>query len=117
NSYEAEAALDGLGPINRPDVGFYMGVALRVNEDGTNFEVLGQNFRNPFEIAVDSFGNAYQTDNDDDGNAWTRLAYIVEGGNYGFHGPSNLTWTATRSGHFHNEMPGVMPNTLRLGGG
>jgi putative membrane-bound dehydrogenase-like protein len=117
SSYEPVNQLDGLPALNNADAGFFQGVALRMNEDGTNFEVLAQNFRNPFEIAVDSFGNTFQTDNDDDGNAWTRLAYIVEGGNYGFRGPGHLAWGATRSGHFHNEMAGVVPNVLRLGGG
>jgi putative membrane-bound dehydrogenase-like protein len=117
SSYEPVNQLDGLPALNNADAGFFQGLALRVNEDGTNFEVLAQNFRNPFEIAVDSFGNVFQTDNDDDGNAWTRLAYILEGGNYGFRGPGHLAWGTTRSGHFHNEMPGVVPNVLRLGGG
>jgi putative membrane-bound dehydrogenase-like protein len=117
SSYEPINKLDGLPALNNPDAGFFQGVALRMNEDGTDLEVLGQNFRNPFEIAVDSFGNAFQTDNDDDGNAWTRLAYVLEGGNYGFRGPGHLSWGATRSGHFHNEMAGVVPNVIRLGGG
>jgi len=41
------------------------GCALRVNPDGTGFTVLGQNFRNPYELALDSFGSVWQTDNDD----------------------------------------------------
>jgi len=116
SSYLNDNGLEGES-LNRPDAGYFQGVALRMNPDGTNLEVLAQNFRNPYEIAVDSFGNVFQTDNDDDGNAWTRLAYVVEGGNYGYRGPLHLSWNTDRGGHFHNELPGVMPNVLRLGAG
>lgn len=97
--------------------GYYEGVALRMNTDGTELEVLGQNFRNPYELAVDSFGNVFQTDNDDDGNAWTRLLYNMEGGNYGFRGPLNRTWREDRGSHWHLELPGVVPLVLRTGAG
>jgi putative membrane-bound dehydrogenase-like protein len=104
-------------PLNRADAGYFQGIVFRMNPDGTNLEVLAQNFRNPFELTLDSFGNIYQTDNDDDGNAWTRLAYVMDGGNYGYYGPLHKSWNADRSGHFHNELPGVVPNVLRLGAG
>jgi putative membrane-bound dehydrogenase-like protein len=104
-------------PLNSPTAGYFQGVVYRMNPDGTNLDVLAQNFRNPFELTVDSFGNIFQTDNDDDGNAWTRLAYVMEGGNYGYYGPLHHSWTADRSSHFHNELPGVVPNVLRLGAG
>jgi putative membrane-bound dehydrogenase-like protein len=107
----------GTGANTRPGVGYFEGVVLRVNPDGTNFEVLGQNFRNPYEVAVDSFGNVFQTDNDDDGNAWTRLLYNMEGGNYGFRGPLNKTWLEDRGTHWHMELPGVAPPVFRLGHG
>ena len=97
--------------------GYFQGVALRMNPDGTNLEVISQNFRNPYELAVDSFGNVYQTDNDDDGNEMTRLKYLVEGGNYGYRGPLNRTWLEDHGTHWHQELPGVMPNLLRLGAG
>ena len=100
---------------NRP--GYYQGAVFRMNPDGTDLEVIGQNFRNPYEVALDSFGNVYQTDNDDDGNAWTRLLYNMEGGNYGFRGPLNRTWTEDRGTHWHQEVPGVAPLLLRLGAG
>ena len=88
-----------------------------MDADGTNVEVISQNFRNPYEIAVDSFGNVFQTDNDDDGNAWTRLVYNLEGGNYGFRGPLNRTWLEDRGTHWHTELPGVVPVVARLGAG
>ena len=104
-------------PLNSPTAGFFQGVALRMNRDGTNLEVLAQNFRNPYELALDSFGNVFQTDNDDDGNAWTRLSYVMDGGNYGYRGPLHRSWNEDRGTHFHNELPGVVPNVLRLGPG
>jgi putative membrane-bound dehydrogenase-like protein len=107
----------GTGANVRPGPGFYEGTVLRMNADGTNLEVIGQNFRNPYEVALDSFGNVFQTDNDDDGNAWTRLLYNMEGGNYGFRGPLNRTWLEDRGTHWHNELAGVSPNVLRLGAG
>ena len=107
----------GTGANVRPGNGYYEGVAMRMNADGTSLEVIGQNFRNPYEIAVDSFGNVFQTDNDDDGNAWTRLLYNMEGGNYGFRGPMNKSWLEDRGSHWHLELPGVAPVVLRLGAG
>ena len=41
----------------------------------------------------------------------------MEGGNYGFRGPLNKTWTEDRSSHWHTEVPGVAPLVLRLGAG
>jgi len=96
---------------------YFQGAAFRVNPDGTGLQVIAQNFRNPYELAVDSFGTIFQTDNDDDGNAWTRLNYLMEGGNYGFRGPLNRTWREDHGTHFHAELPGVVPNIARLGAG
>ena len=107
----------GTGANTRPEPGYYEGAAFRMNADGTGLEVIGENFRNPYELAVDSFGNVFQTDNDDDGNAWTRLLYNMEGGNYGFRGPLNRTWVEDRSSHWHTEVPGVAPLLSRLGAG
>ena len=96
---------------------FYAGTALRMNPDGTDLAVLGHNFRNPYELALDSFGNIWQTDNDDDGNAWVRLNYVMEGGNFGYWGPGGRSWHEDHGTHFHSELPGVVPNMLRLGAG
>ncbi|PYT27987.1 MAG: hypothetical protein DMG57_16430 [Acidobacteria bacterium] len=96
---------------------YYAGCALRVNPDGTNLTVIGHDFRNPYELTVDSFGNIWQSDNDDDGNAWTRLNYVMEGGNYGYWGPGARRWQEDKGTHFHNELPGVVPNIARLGAG
>ena len=42
------------------------------------------NFRNNYEVAVDSFGTLWQSDNDDDGNHGVRINYVMEYGNYGY---------------------------------
>jgi putative membrane-bound dehydrogenase-like protein len=96
---------------------YFAGTALRMNADGTGFTVLGHNFRNPYELAMDSFGSIWQSDNDDDGNAWTRFNFVMEGGNYGYWGPGGRSWREDRGTHFHQENPGVIPNIERLGAG
>src|SRR5690606_29867825 len=43
---------------------FYGGMVFRCDLDGSNFEVVAHNFRNNYELAVDSFGAIWQSDND-----------------------------------------------------
>lgn len=50
-------------------------MAFRAEIDGSNVEVLGNNFRNPYELAIDSYGGLWQSDNDDDGNRGTRINF------------------------------------------
>ncbi len=59
-------------------------MVFRCNMDGSEFEVLGHNFRNNYEVAVDSFGTLWQSDNDDDGNKGVRINYVMEHGNFGY---------------------------------
>src|SRR5690348_18402867 len=69
------------------------GVALRVNPDGTGLTVLGHNFRNSYELTLDSYGNMWQNDNDDDGNKGVRVSWLMEGGNMGyFSADGSRTW-------------------------
>jgi putative membrane-bound dehydrogenase-like protein len=105
---------------------FMQGLILRGNLDGTGFEVVGQNFRNNYECAVDAYGNIWQTDNDDDGNRGTRLNYVLEYGKYGYRDElTNADWRAYRANledsiplrHWHQNDPGVVPNVLQLGSG
>lgn len=92
------------------------GVAFRVNPDGTGLEVLAHNFRNSYELAVDSYGNMWQNDNDDE-KAACRTSWVIEGGNAGFFSETGVrTWAADRrpgqtiqTAHWHQEDPGVMP--------
>jgi putative membrane-bound dehydrogenase-like protein len=102
------------------------GMAFRMNMDGTNLEVLGHNFRNPFEIAIDSYGGLWQSDNDDDGNRGTRINYVMEYGNYGYRDVlTGANWRERRTGwdsdipkrHWHLNDPGTVPNVLQTGSG
>ena len=105
---------------------YWGGMIFRCNPDGSEFEVLGHNFRNNYEVAVDSFGNVWQSDNDDDGHYGVRINYILEGGNYGYR--EELTgagWRKHRvsqaadvsSRHWHQNDPGVVPNFVQTGAG
>ena len=69
--------------VSSADGPYMAGAILRMNQDGTDLRVMAHNFRNPYEMAMDSFGTIWQTDNDDDGNQWTRLNFVMEGGNFG----------------------------------
>ncbi len=103
--------------VSSPDGPYYAGAALRANQDGSDFTVIAHNFRNPYELALDSFGSIWQTDNDDDGNQWTRVNYVMEGGNYGYWGPGGRRWRDDHGTHFHHELPGVVPDIARTGPG
>ncbi|WP_439481223.1 PVC-type heme-binding CxxCH protein [Cyclobacterium plantarum] len=93
------------------------GIALRVNPDGTGMKVLGHNFRNSYELALDSYGNMWQNDNDDDGNKGVRVSWLMEGGNMGyFNTDGSRKWQADRrpgqatvTAHWHQDDPGVIP--------
>jgi putative membrane-bound dehydrogenase-like protein len=105
---------------------YYGGMIFRCNPDGTAFEVLGHNFRNNYEVTVDSYGNIWQSDNDDDGNASCRINYILEHGNYGYLDEmTGAHWSVPRTGqsdkiperHWHQNDPGTVPNLLITGAG
>jgi len=102
------------------------GMAFRCDPDGANVEVLGHNFRNPFEVAVDSYGTVWQSDNDDDGNKGVRINYVMEHGNFGFKDEmTGAYWPSERINmedaiplrHWHLNDPGVVPNLLQTGSG
>ncbi|MFD2932176.1 PVC-type heme-binding CxxCH protein [Spirosoma flavum] len=92
------------------------GLALRINPDGSDLKVMAHNFRNNYEIALDSYGNMWQNDNDDEVVA-CRTSWLMEGGNAGyFSDDGTRTWQADQrpgqavpTAHWHQEDPGVMP--------
>lgn len=92
------------------------GLIIRVNQDGTGMQVMSHNFRNAYEVAVDSFGNMWQSDNDDQ-TASCRTTWLMEGSNAGFFSADgNRTWQADRRpgqtvpmAHWHQYDPGVLP--------
>ncbi|MBM3953571.1 MAG: c-type cytochrome [Planctomycetes bacterium] len=105
---------------------FRQGMVFRCRPDGSELEVLGHNFRNNYEVAVDSFGTLWQSDNDDDGNRGVRINWVMERGNYGY--VDELTgagWQQSRANledsverrHWHQNDPGVVPNLLHTGAG
>ncbi|MCW3112182.1 MAG: c-type cytochrome [Segetibacter sp.] len=98
------------------------GMVMRCNPDGSQVEVLAQNFRNPYEVAVDSYGTLWQSDNDDDGNRGVRINYVMEYGNYGYKDEmTGAGWQENRTNledsvpyrHWHLNDPGVVPNLLQ----
>lgn len=100
------------------------GLALRTKPDGTGLKVLGHNFRNSYETAVDSYGNMWQNDNDDQVVA-CRTSWLPEGGNAGyFSNDGTRYWQADQrpwqdifTAHWHQDDPGVMPAGDQSGAG
>jgi putative membrane-bound dehydrogenase-like protein len=108
---------------------YQQGMVFRAEYRGgqlTNFETLGNNFRNNFEAAPDSFGNIWQSDNDDDGNKGVRINYVMEHGSFGYSDElTGAAWQAKRPNiekeiplrHWHQNDPGTIPNLLQTGAG
>ena len=100
------------------------GLALRINPDGTGLKVLGHNFRNSYEVCLDSYGNMWQNDNDDQ-VVTCRVSFLPENGNAGyFSGDGTRFWQADRrpgqtmfEAHWHQDDPGVMPAGDNSGAG
>jgi putative membrane-bound dehydrogenase-like protein len=112
--------------VNAARKPYQEGMVFRCNMDGSQFETLGWNFRNNWEIAVDSFGTLWQSDNDDDGNKGVRINFVMEFGNYGYKDEiTGAGWQSPRTNmeaeiplrHWHLNDPGVVPNLLQTGAG
>lgn len=123
--------LDG-NEVNAHGKPYRMGMVFRCNVDGSEVETLAWNFRNNYEVAVDSFGTLWQSDNDDDGNRGVRINYVMEFGNFGFSDEmTGAGWSegwhkAKTKGapedekvqyEWHQYDPGVVPNLLNTGAG
>lgn len=102
------------------------GMVFRCQPDGSQFETLAYNFRNAYEVCVDSFGTMWQSDNDDDGNRGCRILYVMQHGNYGYKDEmTGASWAQYYLGqpqeiplrHWHLTDPGVVPNLLQTGAG
>ena len=102
------------------------GMAFRCELDGSDVDTLGWNFRNNWELCVDSFGAIWQSDNDDDGNRGVRINFVMEYGNYGYKDElTGAGWRSPRTNmeaeiplrHWHLNDPGVVPNLLQTGAG
>jgi putative membrane-bound dehydrogenase-like protein len=100
------------------------GLALRMAPDGTGLTVLAHNFRNAYELAIDSFGDLWQNDNDDQVMT-CRMTWLMEGANAGyFSADGTRFWQADRrpgqdtfTAHWHQADPGVLPAGDNTGAG
>jgi putative membrane-bound dehydrogenase-like protein len=100
------------------------GLALRMEPDGTRLSVLAHNFRNAYELAVDSFGDLWQNDNDDQVMT-CRMTWLMEGANAGyFSADGTRFWQADRrpgqstfTAHWHQDDPGVLTAGDNTGAG
>lgn len=112
--------------LGRPFSSYRQGKIFRCNPDGSNVEILAHNFRNNYEVALDSYGRMWQSDNDDDGNKGVRINYVMDYGNYGYKDEiTGASWQERRTNweneiplrHWHLNDPGVVPNLLQTGAG
>ena len=108
------------------DKNYQQGMVFRCNLDGSEVECLGNDFRNNYEVAIDSYGTMWQSDNDDDGNKGVRINYVMEYGSYGYKDEmTHASWNVDRTNmepeipkrHWHLNDPGTMPNLLQTGSG
>ncbi|HKI16996.1 MAG TPA: hypothetical protein VKA15_03915, partial [Isosphaeraceae bacterium] len=83
---------------------------LRVNREGTEFEVICDRQRNNYETCLNSFGNIFTSDNDDDGNRGCRVIWAMDGGRYGYHTPGSPR-------HWGEDVSGNVPKLVGTGNG
>jgi putative membrane-bound dehydrogenase-like protein len=118
--------------VNARGKPYRMGLVFRCNLDGSDVETVAWNFRNNYEVAVDSFGTLWQSDNDDDGNRGVRINYVMEFGNYGYADEMTgagwpVGWNKAKTKgakeeqkvfhQWHQFDPGTVPNLLHTGAG
>ncbi|MFM7318659.1 MAG: PVC-type heme-binding CxxCH protein [bacterium] len=87
-----------------------LATTLRVNRDGTQFEILADRQRNNYETSQDSFGTLFTSDNDDDGRRGSRVIWIMDGGRYGYRTPGSPR-------HWGEDVPGNVPKLAGTGNG
>jgi putative membrane-bound dehydrogenase-like protein len=112
-------------PVDNSRKPYQEGMVIRCEMDGSRVEVLGHNFRNNWEVTVDSFGSMWQSDNDN-GSSSCRVNFVMEYGNYGYRDEmtgadyhanrTNVESTVQRR-MWHQNDPGVVPNLLITGRG
>jgi putative membrane-bound dehydrogenase-like protein len=87
-----------------------LAATLRVNRDGTQFEILADRQRNNYETCLNSFGDVFTSDNDDDGNRGSRVIWVMDGGRYGYR-------TSGSPRHWGEDVPGNVPKLVGTGNG
>jgi putative membrane-bound dehydrogenase-like protein len=94
------------------------GLTIRINPDGSGMKVVGHNYRNSYETAMDSYGNLWQSDNNGDvATGISRTNWLLEGANLGaYNAKGTRTWQqdqrpgqAASIAQWHQEDPGVLP--------
>jgi len=71
---QGEIVIDEAGhEVRDGNLPYQEGMVFRCEPDGTRVETLAWNFRNNWEVTVDSFATLWQSDNDDDGNKAVRI--------------------------------------------
>lgn len=83
---------------------------LRVNRDGTEFEVVCDGQRNNYETCLNAFGEGFTSDNDDDGNRGCRVIHTMDGANFGYKTPGSPR-------HWGEDVPGIVPKLVGTGNG
>ncbi|TLU99597.1 dehydrogenase [Dyadobacter luticola] len=105
---------------------YKQGVVFRCEQDFTKVEIMAENFRNGFEVAVDSYGTMWQSDQEEPGNGGDRVSYVMESGNFGYVDEmTGASWRLNRTNvedevprrHWHQNDPGVVPDLLETGSG
>lgn len=92
------------------------GLAMSIQPDGGGLTVYAHNFRNNYEVCLDSFGNVFQNDNDDQVMA-CRTTWLMQYANAGYSSvDGKRSWQADQRpgqsipiAHWHQEDPGVLP--------
>lgn len=117
NIYTSKAYGDNIKATKTSSDGhkYIGGVAMRVNPDGSDLNVIGHNSRNSYEQAITSFGDVFQNDNDDPPAC--RTTWLMEYGNLGYKSEDGLRgWRAERRpgqstavSEWRQEDPGVIP--------
>ena len=112
-------------PVDGSRKPYMDGMVIRCETDFSEVEVLGYNFRNNWEVTVDSYGSMWQSDNDN-GSSSCRVNFVMEHGNYGYRDEvTGLGYQSPRTNMspnisesmWHQNDPGVIPNLLITGAG
>ncbi|MFT5127188.1 MAG: quinoprotein glucose dehydrogenase [Rhodothermales bacterium] len=85
----------------------YEGAVFRCYPDGSDFEVFYHTLRNPKEIAFDAYGNLFTVDNDSSGRDQSRVHYLLEGGEAGWHSGHQLIQDFSREVGIDTKRPNM----------
>ena len=99
------------------------GATFRMNEDGSEVEVVGHGYRNSYEQTLTSFGDMFQNDNDDPPAC--RVSYILEYGCAGYFSRDAKRFYKSEKrsrqkhwrSHWRQDDPGTMDAGDVYGGG